>query len=302
MKILTIIFMLLSLIACKNSKRQTNVHQGHPEILFHFQRFFNETENDYSFPHFFNDQFLVKHRIKSITRKLYFPEKGDSNLLELKTYQFNPKGQPTSIRLTYFYEGLKIEDFLLNYEGEADPLGYHKPRIFKASDNKEIIDYTDLPFDIHTKKSTVIPTYFQHNEKRNYLFILHAKNKGLYAISRKYKPQKNDLIFYQSMDHLTKWHQIENKIIEKNSCHFTYEGNYFKGNLFKKEDYTKKRRVLYEGTQKMSIQDSIFLNQQFLYEEIRQFTYKNKFPIKMEFFNSNRVNPLIIEIYQYEIY
>lgn len=288
-------------IGCKTKSTQNlNTLSSKQKGLLCLTRWFNETENDFSFPVFFEQEIIRKHRIKRIERKKYEYTDGDSSLVESYTYYFSPSGFIHEIDINYFYEEFLIDHYTLRYPSKCNYEGYALPVVMHHGKDSLKAESAKYPFDIHLYKreNTFASTYLDFQTKGNYYF-LKDKNAGIYKVGREIHPHKKDLIFYGNIRKSKKWHRLQNKVIENDVALFTYEKNHLVKNVFKKSNFLARRHYRYNRYSLDNIVDSVFVKNVFLHTEQISFVYqKDHLPVEWVWKRGNKIS--VIETLNYE--
>ncbi|MDB0037946.1 hypothetical protein N9F08_01150, partial [bacterium] len=137
-RILPLLLILVLLVACSEEKRQffRREKKLSSEFVLEMQHFFSESEDNMSFPVWFDDSLILEQKVKSIQRKIYNLNGKVEDFASLKVekdYDFNEKGQITSVSIREFYEGQKVSDVTFKYSGVKDIYGYQRVKMSKMN-------------------------------------------------------------------------------------------------------------------------------------------------------------------------
>lgn len=289
--------------ACKQKETQKNfLHQQQNQTIFCLTRWFNETDNDFSFPVFFEQEMIRKHKIKQIERKKFEYIDGDSTLSEKYTYHFSETGFIHEIEISYYYDDFMIDHYVLLYPTNFNKDGYSFPIVKHLQKDSLKLENVKLPFDLHLyKRENDFTSSYLELQNKSFYYFLKDKNTGIYKVGREINPRKKDLIFYGNIRKSKKWHRLENKVIENDVVIFTYEHNHLVKNTFKKGNFLTKRHYRFNKHSVDKIVDSVFVNEVFLHTEQISFAFqKNKLPYQWICKRGGKIN--MQETFDYETY
>lgn len=257
------------LSACSEGKKPSifKKKDRYKPFLINIQNYFSESEQDVSFPIWFDDSMIVNKGIKTIKRSTYalnedietggFPK-------EVKVYHFDKKGQLEKHEVIEYYENVEVSHVQFDYLSGKDENGFAKVRRknMKKSQGKEF--YHVYQKEKYAKKFLA----YRDEESGDYLFyMMDEHHLGPLSIDTILKPTPSDVIVLGSPDFPEKRYQVENRVKERNVVETVYNQkmNAVEEIRFEKEPFTYHRTVNYskEGDCQGFV-DSTFSIDQFL--------------------------------------
>jgi hypothetical protein len=327
-----IFFVLITLLfsACSSgigdlfSKERKN----YPAPLINLRTLLTDSENDVSFPIWFNDSIIKAQKIFKVTRKM-FPRNNENNKeysninstvpREIREFYFDRTGSLIQLNVHNYYDDREIGSILFSYSGKKDFYGYsevkHNKFISKTANpfsEEEQLDpeVRELDFRMHIKRKSYNKCLvYQDMETGDYLFYLpNRKYWRPMAVDSLVAPNPKDLVVWGKPKFVSKKYQVSNKVNEKNVKLFTYFKKHPKVlKYWVKKDYPfdHKRDFIYskKGICTGFI-DSTFSEDLYVTRVVSEIQYnKNKLPkriIHRKQNPSNETEFFSLEIFEYE--
>ncbi|NRA10450.1 MAG: hypothetical protein HRT57_00675 [Crocinitomicaceae bacterium] len=300
-----LLFSILTLATCTGEKKRETRTPSKPSqpFIFNMELMFSDSEQNASFPIWFDDTIVKKSGIKRMTRNIY-PLVGDDEVAmpkETRIYDFDEQGALLSVSIKKFYENMIVEDVTFNYSNVKDEMGYSDVEILKGEHQiEEEGDYT-----VHNKERYLEKFLVYSNVKTgNYLFyMLDKKNWGPLTVDSILNPTPTDLIVLGSTTKPQKMYQVHNTVSETNVVDLVYKnsGEVISSISFEKYPFYYKRYITYnnEGFCTGFI-DSTFSADQYLTRIKSTFQInENQLPEKLIQKKSGEGN---YEIFEYDFY
>ena len=218
---------ILILTACNAEKKREARQTIKPsqDFIFNMELMFSDSEQNASFPVWFNDTIVKKSGIKTIARNIYPLVSEDETPMpkESRLYDFDEEGGLLSVRIKKFYENMIVQDITFKYSNIKDDMGYSEVEILNGEQQIEGEgDYTIHVKEKYLKKALV----YSNLNTGNYLFyMLDKKNWGALTVDSILNPTPDDLIVLGSTRKPQKKYQVHNTVSETNVVDFVYNNS-----------------------------------------------------------------------------
>jgi hypothetical protein len=282
---------LLLLCACNQNKvSSSSVAEKDvflPGIL-ELQLYLSESENNVSFPVWFNDSVVRAERVKTIIRSIYAVGSGDTSdrvneleeLREIRYYYFNRDGQIDSFHVNFYFDDQLIDGRSFVYAGVRDRYGHRSLKESAKNEKGEAKDYLQA-FRIH------VPWKYQANAARYkdivsgqlVAFIREPKFWGPFSVDTILKPLPDEQIVLGSARHPGKRYFVQNKVHESNVHEFQYSRRTQRIDTIRRKEYPFEivRTMLYGDEGRCTgFVDSTFTDGIYLTRVLTNFHWKNK--------------------------
>ena len=280
-RFLILLLIPILLLACSEEKR-TMFRRGKKiskDFVFEMQHFFSESEENMSFPIWFDDSLVRENKIKDIHRKIFnLNGKVDdfASLKAEKRYSFDDKGQLKSIQIIEYYEGQKISDVTFTYSGVKDTHGFQKVTMNKT--NVSDIELTGYEFYEMEQTASNFMAYV-NTENGNYLFFLpNEKHWGALSVDSILGPTGEDFVVYGTPKRPSKRYHVVNRVNEFDVKTIDYANNTNNPTeiKFEREPFDYKRTVEYNKKGDcIGFVDSTFSMDRYLMRKHSRFTFEN---------------------------
>ena len=249
-RFLILLFIPVLLIACSEEKRQMfrRDKKKSKDFVLEMQHFFSESEDNMSFPVWFDDSLIKENNVKSIQRKIFNLNGKVDDFASLKVekqYDFNKKGQITRVQIREFYEGQKVNDVTFNYSGVKDAHGYQRVKMSKTSTSIE--DSPGYQFYEMEQAAKSFMAYVNMDDG-SYLFFLPNENHwGALSVDSILGPTGEDMIVYGTPKHPAKRYHVVNRVNEFDvkTIEYRKKTNHPSEINFEKEPFDYKRSIVY---------------------------------------------------------
>ena len=240
---------VLILTAC-NAEKKREAHQTikpSQDFIFNMELMFSDSEQNASFPVWFDDTIVKKSGIKTISRNIYPLVSEDEIPMpkETRLYVFDEEGGLLSVRIKKFYENMIVQDITFKYSNIKDDMGYSEVEILNGE--QQIDDEGD--YTIHVKEKYLKKTLVYSNlNTGNYLFyMLDKKNWGALTVDSILNPTSDDVIVLGSTRKPQKKYQVHNTVSETNVVDFVYNnsGEMINSISFEKYPFYYRRYINY---------------------------------------------------------
>lgn len=240
---------------------------------------FSDSEQNASFPLWFDDTIVKKSRVKTIIRNIY-PLGGEDETpmpKETRLYHFDLQGGLKSVSIKKFYENMIVQDITFKYPNVKDDMGFSDVEILNGEEQIEDEgDYTIHSKEKYLKKALV---YLNANTGNYLFYMLDRKNWGALTVDSILKPTPDDMIVLGSTRKPCKKYQVHNTVSETNVIDFDYNNNgeVINSIFFEKYPFYYRRFITYnvEGFCTGFI-DSTFSANQYLNRIVSSFEMNNK--------------------------
>lgn len=267
------------------------------------EHMFSDSEQNVSFPIWFNDSVIKDNKIKRITRNIY-PISSEDDLAapkEIRLYDFDEQGGLLSVSIKKFYDNMIVEDVTFKYSDVKDEMGYSDVEILEGEHQiDEGGDYSIYNKEQYLEKFLV----YSNANTSNYLFyMLNKKNWGALSVDSILRPTPNDQIVLGSTFKPHKMYQVHNTVSESNVVDLVYsnEGQVINSISFEKYPFYYKRYISYSDKGYCTgFVDSTFTSDQFLMRAESTFKMnENRLPTKLA---QKKPGGGGAEIFEYEYY
>jgi hypothetical protein len=249
------------------------------DFVFEMQHFFSESEENMSFPIWFDDSLIRENKVKDIHRKIFnLNGKVDdfASLKAEKRYSFDDNGQLKSVQIIEYYEGQKISDVTFTYSGVKDIHGFQKVKMNKT--NVSDIELTGYEFYEMEQTASNFMAYV-NIENGNYLFFLpNEKHWGALSVDSILGPTGEDLVVYGTPEKPTKRYHVVNRVNESDVKTIEYgkKTNNPTEIKFEREPFDYKRTIEYNKKGDCTgFVDSTFSMDRYLMRKHSEFTFAN---------------------------
>ena len=287
-RILILLLIPILLSACSEEKRQF-FRRGKKlsnDFVFEMQHFFSESEDNMSFPVWFDDSLIRENHIKSIDRKIYNLNGKAEDLASLKVekhYEFTEDGEITSIQICEYYEGQKVSDVTFSYSGVRDVHGFQKVKMNVTNESNE--DLAGYQFYDMEQTATNFLAYV-NADNGNYLFFLpNEKHWGALSVDSILGPTDQDFIVYGTPKRPSKRYHVVNRVNEFDvkTIDYAKKTNNPRQIEFEQEPFDYKRNINYNKKGDcIGFVDSTFSMERYLMRRYSKFTMeKNQLPSRV---------------------
>ena len=218
---------VLILTACNAEKKREARQTIKPsqDFIFNMELMFSDSEQNASFPVWFDDTIVKKSGIKTIARNIYPLVSEDETPMpkESRLYDFDEEGGLLSVRIKKFYENMIVQDITFKYSNIKDDMGYSEVEILNGEQQIDGEgDYTIHVKEKYLKKALV----YSNLNTGNYLFyMLDKKNWGALTVDSILNPTADDVIVLGSTRKPQKKYQVHNTVSETNVVDFVYNNS-----------------------------------------------------------------------------
>ncbi|MDG1331639.1 MAG: hypothetical protein P8P74_04870 [Crocinitomicaceae bacterium] len=311
-RIFTLLLVPILLLACSEEKRRL-FRQGKKisnDFVLEMQHFFSESEDNMSFPVWFDDSLIKQNNVKSIHRKVFnLNGKVDdfASLKAEKRYSFDEKGRITSVQISEYYEGQMISDVTFSYSGVKDIYGFQKVKMEKT--NVSDIELTGYQL-YETEQTASNFMAYVNVENGDYLFFLpNKKHWGALSVDSILSPTSEDLVVYGTPRTPSKRYHVVNRVNEFNVRTVEYANKTTNPTeiQFEREPFDYKRTIEYNKKGACTgFIDSTFSMDNYIMRRQSKFTFENnQLPIRVTHMsapsNENEKN-VQIETFDYTYY
>jgi hypothetical protein len=300
------------LISCSEEKRKL-LRRGKKranDFVLEMQHFFSESEENMSFPVWFDDSLIRENKIKEVSRKIFVANGKVDDFASLKTekrYSFDEKGRVTSVQVTEYYEGQKISDVTFTYSGVKDVHGFQKVKMTKSKVSD--IDLTGYQF-YETEQLASNFLAYVNTESGNYLFYLpNEKYWGALSVDSILSPTEQDVVVYGTPKWPRKRYNVENRVNQSNvrEVEYAVKTNNPIEITFEREPFDYKRTIEYDKQGNcIGFVDSTFSMERFLMRRHSKFQFENNaLPVRLTHTSAQTANSeknLQIETFDYTYY
>lgn len=287
-----IFFLLLIpvlLIACSEEKRPffRRGKKLSKDFVFKMQHFFSDSEDNMSFPVWFDDSLIRENKVNTIHRKVYNLNGKIDDFASLKLekhYEFDENGAIQKVQVAEYYEGQKVSDVTFTYSGVKDIHGFQKVKMKKTDDFNDGMTAYQL-YDVEqTSKSFMA---YLNRSSGNYLFFLpNEKHWGALSVDSILGPTKEDLIVYGTPEHPSKRYHVVNRVNEFDvrTIDYSKKSNNPTEIKFEQEPFDYKRTIEYDKNGNCTgFVDSTFSMERYIMRRHSTFTFnKNQLPVRTE--------------------
>lgn len=283
MSLRIIILLLIPILLASCSEEKRRLFQSGKKLsndfVFEMQHFFSESEDNMSFPVWFDDSLIKKNKIKTIQRKVYNLNGKVDDIASLKIdkhYEFNESGEINSIQICEYYEGRKVSDVTFKYSGVRDVHGFQKVNMKVSNELNE--DLTGYQFYEMEQTATSFLAY-KNVDNGNYLFFLpNEKHWGAISVDSILGPTSQDFIVYGTPKRPSKRYHVVNRVNESDvkAIDYAKKSNNPTQIEFEQEPFDYKRNIEYNKKGDcIGFIDSTFSMERYLMRRYSKFTLDN---------------------------
>lgn len=280
------------------------------DFVLEMQHFFSESEDNMSFPVWFDDSLIKLNKVKTIRRKLYnLNGKVDdfASLKVEKVYDFNKRGEIERIQICEYYEGQKVSDVTFTYSGVKDVHGFQK--VTMSGSNKSTKDLEGFQsYQVEQTAKNFLA--YVNTDNGNYLFFLpNEKHWGALSVDSILEPTEEDIIVYGTPKFPSKRYQVVNRVNEFDVKTIDYKGKSKNPTeiKFERDPFDYKRTIEYSKKGDcIGFIDSTFSMENYLMRRHSRFSFKTKgLPSRVTHTNAqtnNNNKNFQIETFEYSYY
>lgn len=287
-RIIFLLFIPILLAACSEEKRRL-FRSGKTlsnDFLFEMQHFFSESEDNMSFPVWFDDSLIKENKVKTIQRKIYNLNGKVDDIASLKLdkrYEFGENGEVKIIQICEYYEGRKVSDVTFRYSGVKDIHGFQKVNMKVLNESNQ--DLAGYQFYEMEQTATNFLAY-RNADNGNYLFFLpNEKHWGALSVDSILGPTDQDFIVYGTPKRPSKRYRVVNRVKEYDvkTIDYAKKTNHPMQIEFEKEPFNYKRNIKYNRKGDcIGFVDSTFSMDRYLMRRYSKFTLdKNQLPARV---------------------
>ena len=281
-RIFIFLFVPVLLLACSEEKGRI-FRRGKKvanDFVFEMQHFFSESEDNMSFPIWFEDSLIRENSIKEIHRKTFnLNGKVDdfASLKAEKLYSFDEQGRITSVQVIEYYEGQKISDVTFTYSGVKNTHGFQKVKMNKT----DVSDFELTGYEFYEEEQSASSFMAYVNvDNGNYLFFLpNKKHWGALSVDSILGPTGEDMVVFGTPKTPTKRYHVVNRVNEFNVKVIEYANNTdnpIEIN-FEREPFDYKRTIEYNKNGSCTgFVDSTFSMDRYIMRRHSQFDFEHK--------------------------
>lgn len=280
-RIFILLLIPVILLACSEEKRRM-FRRGKTisnDFVFEMQHFFSESEDNMSFPVWFDDSLIRENQVMEIHRKIFNLNGNVDDFASLKLeklYSFDKKGRMKGVQIIEYYEGQKISDVTFTYSGVKDIHGFQKVKMNKA--NISDIELTGYEFYEKRQEASSFMAYI-NSENGNYLFFLpNEKHWGGLSVDSILGPTAEDFVVYGTPKKPSKRYHVVNRVNEFDvkTIDYAKKTNNPTEIKFEREPFDYKRTIEYNKKGDCTgFVDSTFSMDRYLMRRYSKFTFKN---------------------------
>lgn len=285
------------LLACSEEKRKmfSRGKQIANDFVFEMQHFFSDSEDNMSFPVWFDDSLIRENKVKGVHRKTFNLNGKVDDFASLKAerlYTFDEKGRITRVQVIEYYDGQMISDVTFMYSGVKDIHGYQKVKMNKT--NVSDIDLTGYEFYETEQMASNFMAYV-NTESGNYLFYLpNEKHWGALSVDSILGPTGEDFVVCGTPKHPKKRYHVVNRVNEFDVKTVDYVNNTNNPTeiKFEREPFDYKRTIEYDETGNcVGFVDSTFSMDRFIMCRQSKFSFENnQLPTRVTHSNARTKN------------
>jgi hypothetical protein len=306
MKIIVFIILNFLIFSCgeKIASNEKNDTTNSSASLFNLSLFFSESEQNLSFPIWFNDSMVMSRKINEITRSLYdnsteSPE--EQSLKKRMIYVFSKKGQLVSLNISNHYDNKVISSIKVFFQSVDPETGYSETIInYNSDSNHEEFAFTR--YQVAQRKINYL--VFKDLESGKELYIVQNEKfwKSL-TIDTLCRPDELDLIIYGTYQFPHKKYQVRNIVEEFNVRSYSYSKNNLTEINWKDDPFKIKRRFNYNKQGEcIGFVESTFGMEKYVSAIHYDFELKENLPQKVikKLFRDGNKFILSVETYKYK--
>ena len=287
-RILILLIIPILFTACSEEKRQLfqRGEQRSNHFVFEMQHFFSESEDNMSFPVWFDDSLIKENNIKTIHRKVYNLNGKVEDFASIKVekhYEFNVNGEITRVQICEYYEGQKVSDVTFNYFGVRDVHGFQKVKMSKMNESNEDLTGYQL-YDLE-QTATNFLAYSNANNGSYLFFLPNEKHWGALSVDSILGPTGEGFIVYGTPKRPSKHYHVVNRVNEFDVKTIDYAKNTNNPTeiQFEREPFDYKRNIEYNKQGDcIGFIDSTFSMERYLMRRHSNFTLeKNHLPSRV---------------------
>jgi hypothetical protein len=287
-RILILLLIPILLAACSEEKRQLfrNRKKLSKDFVLEMQHFFSESEDNMSFPVWFDDSLIKENKVQAIHRKIYNLNGNVADFASLKVekdYEFDVNGKVKSIKISEYYEGQKVSDVTFRYSGVRDVNGFQKVKMSKTNESNE--DLTGYQFHDLEQTATSFLAYSNVDDGSYLFFLPDEKHWGALSVDSILGPTGEDLIVYGTPKLPSKRYHVVNRVNEFDVKTIEYAKKTDNPTevQFEREPFDYKRNIEYNKTGDcVGFIDSTFSMERYLMRRHSKFSLqKNQLPFRV---------------------
>lgn len=281
-RIIILLLIPILLAACSEEKRQLFRIRKKPskDFVLEMQHFFSDSEDNMSFPVWFDDSIIKENKIKTIQRKIYNLNGKTEDLSSLKVekhYEFNENGIIKSIRICEYYEGQKVSDVTFNYFDVRDVYGFQKVKMSVSNESNEDLEGYQI-YEMEQTANSFLA--YVNADNGDYLFFLpNEKHWGAISVDSILGPTGEDFIVYGTPKRPSKRYRVVNRVNEFDvrTIDYAKKSDNPTEIQFEREPFNYKRNIEYNKKGDcIGFVDSTFSMERYLMRRHSKFTFENK--------------------------
>lgn len=270
-------------------------------FVFRMNYFLAADEQNISFPLWFNDSIVQKHKIREVYQKSFGPNPEGEQVLQMeRVFSFDEHGALKTVQRKRYYENFMVENVTFTLKGVKDLLGHRVVEITDSLHPKKTVEYERYEKNLYSKGYAA----FRNSETGDYLFYISDMNlRNTVAVDSLFQPTHRDIIVYGTPAHPVKKFSVENIVKEHNVVKYAYFEKSSNVKSVKKENYpfyvSSSVTVDKKGNCTGYI-DSTFSADKYLNRTVSTFEFGNhRLPVKLK---HNGMRKGHHEIFEYRYY
>lgn len=280
--------LLLLFTACRENPTANPEEDEEPTLpcLFNMNRSFTPEEFNISFPLWFNDSLIRKHKIETLTRNLYSNsvdiDTTDLSLRESKVYTFNEAGKLIGLYIEHYYDHTLVGSMSFTFS-KHDEVGYaevqsRKEKILR-SDQEILSQYRRYTKEKYADKYLVFKEQMSGDRL---FFMLRKKHWGSLSVDSILNPSRRDMIVLGTPKKPHKRYKVENRVNESEVVEYSYAEGLLKRISFDRYPFHYERSLTFDRKgQCTGFIDSTFSNKKYLTRRESTFQMKKGIPVRM---------------------
>jgi len=280
--------LLVLFAACRENPKKISLEDVEPTqpCLFNMNRSFTPEEYNISFPLWFNDSLIRKHKIRTLTRKLYSNsvdiDTTDLALRESKVYTFNEAGKLISLYIEHYYDQTLVGSMSFTF-GKHDEVGYAEVQSSKVmvgqADQEILSQYRRYTKEKYADKFLV---YKDQTSGDRLFFMLRRKHWGSLSVDSILNPSRNDKIVLGTPKYPHKRYKVENRVNESEVVKYGYADGLLKRISFDRYPFHYERSLTFDDDGLCTgFIDSTFSNKKYLTRRESVFHMEKGIPVRM---------------------
>ena len=268
--------------SCSEEKRKLfqRGNKVSKDFVLEMQHFFSESEDNMSFPVWFDDSLVKENRVKSIHRKIYNVNGKVEDFASLKVdklYEFDEKGHVKRIQVSEYYEGQKVTDVTFIYSGVKDVYGFQKVKMKITNESNADLEAYQF-YEMEQRANSFLA--YVNVDNGNYLFFLpNEKHWGALSVDSILRPTGDDFVVYGTPKFPSKRYHVLNRVNEFDvkTIEYAKKSKNPTEIQFEREPFDYKRSIQYDKKGHcVGFIDSTFSMESYLMRRHSKFSFKNE--------------------------